>query len=351
MNGLMSSQMSSQTGSPLLSQAEVDALLQGPHGAGEALGGAGSAGFADEDQAGHPLTQTERHWRARLPALERIHQRFAQLLREALPALLRRQPELEVGAVQVQSFSAFLREVAVPTNFNVVSFKPLRGHGLIVCDPALVFAVVDAMFGGNGKFQTRLVGRDFSATEQRVIQRLMAVVLGPYAKAWAELLPLEPTWVRSDMLPPAMSIAAANDLVVSTTFGLEVGDARCTLTVCLPCALLEPVRAQLLATPAGPAQAAVDPRWMDQLKQEIQAAEVELVAELAQGSATVQQLMRFKPGDFIELDLHPQVRAQVNGVPILEGHYGISNNRYAIKVEHLIQHAGQPWLTEKQHAQ
>jgi flagellar motor switch protein FliM len=341
-------------GSPLLSQDEVDALLQGPHRAGESTVSTGEAdhgGLAGEGLAGSPLTPTERHWRARLPALERIHQRFAQLLREALPALLRRQPELEVGAVQVHRLGAFLREVAVPSNFNLISCKPLRGQGLIICDPGLVFAVVDALFGGNGQFQTRLEGRDFSATEQRVIQRLMAVVLGPYAKAWAELLPLEPAWLRSSMLPPQAGIAAPNDLVVSTAFTLEVGDAHCTLTVCLPCAMLEPVRAQLLAAPAGPAQSAVDPRWLDQLKQEIQAAEVELVAELAQASATVRQLMSFKPGDFIELDLHPQVRAQVNGVPILEGHYGISNNRYAIQVEHLIQHAGQAWLTEKPHAQ
>ena len=48
-----------------------------------------------------------------------------------------------------------------------------------------------------------------------------------------------------------------------------------------------------------------DRRWVNLLKQQIQSAEVELVAELATAHATVEQLLSFKPGDFIELDLEP----------------------------------------------
>jgi flagellar motor switch protein FliM len=48
-----------------------------------------------------------------------------------------------------------------------------------------------------------------------------------------------------------------------------------------------------------------DRRWVNLLKHQIQAAEVELVAELAHAPATVEQLLSFKPGDFIELDLDP----------------------------------------------
>ncbi len=338
--------------SQLLSQDEVDALLQGPHGAQDAEDAHGADRAPGATST--PLKQTERHWRAALPALEGIHQHFARLLGEGLPSLLRHAPQIEVGATQVQSFNAFLREVAVPTNFNVIALHPLRGHGLIVCDPSLVFAVVESLFGGSGKFTTRLEGRGFSATEQRVIQRLLGLVLGHYAKAWSPLLPLEPTLVRSEMLPQFAAIAEPSDLVMRTTFVLELGQTTGTLTVCLPCALLEAARGPLLATtrPAHSlAHSAADPGWANLLQQEIQAARVELVAELAHASTTVQQLMGFKPGDFIELDMPPQVRAKVNGVPVLEGHYGIANNRYAIQVDHLIQHAGPSGLTEKQHVQ
>ncbi len=345
----------------LLSTEELQALMAGPNSAAGAFPNGNTHGKPHGEPDGHPgepresplgaaLGTSERSLRAPLPGLERIHARFAHHLREAMPALLRRQPEVEVGEPCVQRYSEFLLQVAVPTNFNRVSLQPLRGHGLIVCDPALVFAAVDGLFGGSGQFQTRLEGRDFSATEKRVIQRLVGLVLTQYTRAWAELLPLQTEHLRSEMLPHLVPVAAPGDWVVSTRFTLQLGESCGTLSLCWPHAMLEPVRAQLLAR-AGPTLSAADPVWANRLQQEIQSAEVEVVAELAQASATVQQLLAFKPGDFIELDMHPQVQAKVNGVPVCGGHYGTSNSRYAIKVEHMIQHTEGAGLTEKQYAQ
>lgn len=87
--------------------------------------------------------------------------------------------------------------LAVPTNFNIVAIRPLRGSGLIVCEPALVFGVIESLYGGAGKFQTRIEGRDFSATEQRVINRLVNVITEEYKKAWTGFHSLELDYQRS----------------------------------------------------------------------------------------------------------------------------------------------------------
>jgi flagellar motor switch protein FliM len=87
-----------------------------------------------------------------------------------------------------------------------------------------------------------------------------------------------------------------------------------------------------------------DRRWLNLLKTEIQSAELELVAELATAPATVEQLLSFKPGDFIELDLRPNIEVKVSGVPILECHYGTSNGRYALKVDQLLTSSSLSWL-------
>ena len=60
------------------------------------------------------------------------------------------------------------------------------------------------------------------------------------------------------------------------------------------------------------------------------------MAELATAPATVEQLLAFKPGDFIELDLDPAIQAKVDGVPVFDCHYGTANGRYAIKIDRLI---------------
>ena len=80
------------------------------------------------------------------------------------------------------------------------------------------------------------------------------------------------------------------------------------------------------------------------LKHQIQDATVELVVELAKAPATVEQLLSFKPGDFIELDLDPMVQAKVDGVPVLDCHYGTSNGRYSIKVDQLLSSSELSWI-------
>jgi len=72
------------------------------------------------------------------------------------------------------------------------------------------------------------------------------------------------------------------------------------------------------------------------LSQQIKAAEVELVAELGHARASVADLIRLKAGDFIELDLNETLIAKVDGVPVFDCRYGVSNGRYAVKVQSFL---------------
>ncbi|MGA0611536.1 flagellar motor switch protein FliM [Caldimonas sp. KR1-144] len=326
----------------ILSQDEVDALLQGITGESQKLEAeeADSGGIRQYD-----LASQERIVRGRMPTMEIINERFSRNIRVGLFNFIRRTPEVAVGAIKVQKYSAFLREIVVPTNFNIMSVRPLRGSGLIVCDPTLVFAVIDALFGGAGKFHTRIEGRDFSPTEQRVITRLVDVISAEYKKAWQGVYPIELEYQRSEMQPQFATVAAPSEIVVTTSFTLEVGDTSGTIHFCIPYATLEPIRDTLYSTVQGDS-AEHDRRWVKLLTHQIQAAEVDLVVELGTAPATVEQLLAFKPGDFIELDLEPTVEAKIDGVPVFEGQYGTSNGRYALKIDQLLTNHNMSWLGE-----
>ena len=327
----------------ILSQDEVDALLQGITGESQKLE------QEDVPQGGvrdYDLSSQERIVRGRMPTMEIINERFARNVRVGLFNLIRRSPEVSIGGIKVQKYSAFLREIVVPTNFNIVSVKPLRGSGLIVCDPNLVFAVIDALFGGGGKYHTRIEGRDFSPTEQRVILRMVEVIIEEYRKAWIGIYPLELEYQRSEMQPQFANIATPSEIVVATSFTLEIGDTTGAVHFCIPYSTMEPIRDVLYSTIQGDSNEP-DKRWINLLKQQIQSAEVELVAELAHAGATIEQLLSFQPGDFIELDIKQQIQAKVDGVPVLECHYGTSNGKYAIKVDQLISSSNLSWLGEQ----
>jgi flagellar motor switch protein FliM len=314
-----------------LSQDEVDALLDGVTG--------DSPAAAEETPAGgvraYDLANQERIVRGRMPTLEIINERFARNLRIGLFNFMRRSPEISVGPVRVLKYSAFLRDVVVPTNINIVQLRPLRGNGLFIFDPKLVFTVIDSLFGGSGRFHTNIEGRDFTLTEQRIIHRLLEVAFAEYQKAWAGIHPMNFEFARSEMHTQFANVATPSEIVVTTSFSIELGDSGGEMFICMPYSSLEPIRDLLYTSLQGDAQEP-DKRWVTMLSRQVQAAEIELTAELAHSQATVAQLLHLNVGDFIEFDLQPSIVTKVDGVPLFEADYGVVNGHYAVKINEFL---------------
>lgn len=317
-----------------LSQDEVDALIEGVTGESQKLD--------KEEQKGgirqYDIASQERIVRGRMPTLEIINERFARNLRVALFNFMRRSPEMSVGPVRVIKYSAFLRDVVVPTNINIVSVAPLRGSGLFIFDPNLVFCVIDNLFGGSGKFHMRIEGRDFSPTEQRIIQRLMEVTLAEYTRAWGALFRFNFAYQRSEMHTQFANIASPSEIVVATTFNVEIGDGGGEVHICFPYASLEPIRDILYSSVQADGQEP-DRRWLKQLTQQVQLADVELVAELAHTEISLGQLLKLRAGDFVELPLREMIQAKIDGVPVMDCRFGAINNHTAIKVERMLKYS------------
>jgi flagellar motor switch protein FliM len=317
-----------------LSQDEVDALLEGVTGESQKL-------EREEDTASvrnYDIASQERIVRGRMPTMEIVNERFARNFRIGLFNFMRRSPEISVGPVRVVKYSAFLRDIVVPTNINVISLAPLRGSALVIFDPNLVFAVIDTLFGGTGKFHMRIEGRDFSPTENRIIQRLIDLLLGEYTKAWGALFRFKFQYQRSEMHTQFANIASPSEIVVATTFNLEIGEGGGEVHICLPYASLEPMRDVLYSSVQGDGQEP-DRRWVRQLTQQVQAADIELTAELARTSLTVAELMKLRVGDFVELPLKEVIHAHVDGVPVMECRFGAVNGHTAIRIERLLKHS------------
>ena len=317
-----------------LSQEEVDALLKGVNGDQDDAA-------APEETAGvrtYNLATQERIVRGRMPTLEIINERFARLLRVGLFNFLRRSAEVSVGSVRVSKYSEFIRNLVVPTNLNLVHMKPLRGTALMVFDPGLVFLLVDNLFGGDGRFHTRVEGRDFTQTEQRIILRILDIVFEAYTKSWEPVFPVEFEYIRSEMNTQFANIATPNEVVVSSTFTVELGSVSGQIHFCMPYSMIEPIRDALTSSLQGEALE-VDKRWIRLMTQQIQIAEVELVAALGHGRASFDEILNMKVGDIIPLVVPEHIEATVDGVPVMECTYGVLNGQYALKVEKLLANA------------
>jgi flagellar motor switch protein FliM len=314
-----------------LSQEEVDALLKGVTGEADEEPVAEEAGGVKN----YDLGRQERIVRGRMPTLELINERFARLLRIGLFNYMHRSTEISVGPIRVQKYSEFIRNLVVPTNLNLVTVKPLRGTGLVVFDPNLVFLIVDNMFGGDGRFHTRVEGRDFTPTEQRIIQGLLGVFFTEYQKAWAPVYSIEFEYVRSEMNTQFANIATPSEIVVAITFTIELSGNSAEMHLCLPYSMVEPIRDVLYSTMHSE-QAGSDKRWSSMLARQLQAAEVEVVVPLARTSITLGEIVQLKVGDIIPILIEESVSAAVDGIPVMECRYGVRNGQYALKVERFL---------------
>jgi len=317
-----------------LSQDEVDALLKGVTGEGDEEAPA-------EDTGGprpYNLAKQERIVRGRMPTLEIINERFARLLRIGLFNFMRRTAEISVGPVKTQKYSEFIRNLVVPTNLNVVHVKPLRGSALVIFEPTLVFLVIDSLFGGDGRYHTRIEGRDFSPTEQRIIGRLLEVAFENLEKAWHSVHPLKFEYVRAEMNTQFANIATPNEVVVTMTFTIDFGaEAPGTMHLCMPYAMLEPIRDALFSSMQGE-QIELDKRWLRLLSRQVQTAEVLLTATLCRTTLPLGRVLKLRPGDVIGIDVEESVTAEVDGVPVLECRYGVCNGQYALQVVRMMHH-------------
>lgn len=317
-----------------LSQDEVDALLKG-------VTGEQDDADVEEDTSGvrpYNLATQERIVRGRMPTLEIINERFARLFRIGLFGFMRRTAEISVGPVRVTKYSEFIRNLVVPTNLNLVQIKPLRGTALIVFDPTLVFLIIDNLFGGDGRFHTRVEGRDFTQTEQRIIQRVLNIFFETYAKSWSHIYPIEFEYVRSEMNTQFANIATPNEVVVTTTFTVEIGPSHGEIHCCMPYSMIEPIRDLLTSSLQGETLD-VDKRWTRLMTQQIQTAEVEIIANMGSANSTLGEILNMQVGDVIPLNISEVIAACVDQVPVMECSYGTLNGQYALRVEKLISYS------------
>ena len=329
-----------------LSQDEVDALLRGV------------TGDVDDEKTevdnGEPraynLATQERIVRGRMPTLEIINERFARLVRVELFNFLRRTVEVSVGPVRILKYTDFIRNVIVPTNLNLVHITPFRGTAMVICDPTLVFLVVDTMFGGDGRFHTRVEGREFTHTEHRIIQRILSIIFETYEKSWAPVHPIKFEFLRSEMNTQFANIATPNEVVVAFTYTIEMGSNTGEIHFCLPYAMIEPIR-DVLSSPLQGEVLGVDKRWVKLMTQQVQAAEVTIVANLAQTSMQLEEVLNMKAGDIIPLHIDESIEAKIDGVPVMQCKYGTFNGQYALRVEKLLRSNSSEYVKGEPHGE
>src|SRR5690606_17579223 len=236
-------------------------------------------GIIDSEQDSEPggvrsydLTSQDRIVRGRMPTLEMINERFARYTRISMFNLLRRSADVSVGGVQVMKFGEYVHTLYVPTSLNLVKMKPLRGTALFILDARLVFKLVDNFFGGDGR-HAKIEGREFTPTELRVVRMVLEQASVDLKEAWqaGQDVPFES--VTAEVAAALANIGSPSEVVVVSTFHIELDGGGGEMHVTMPYSMIEPLR-EVRDSGVQSDVDEHDERWVNALREQITAAKV-----------------------------------------------------------------------------
>ncbi len=313
----------------LLSQDEIDALLHGVEGGDVET--ESDEGLAEGEVRQYDFATEERIVRGRMPTLEMINERFSRSFRISLFNMLRRSAEIAVGGVEMLKFSEYVHTLFVPTSLNMIRIKPLRGTGLIVFEPTLVYILVDNFFGGDGRYHAKIEGREFTPTEQRVIQMLLDMAFIDLTDAWAPVMDVKFEYLSREVNPQFANIVSPTEVVVVSKIHIELEGGGGDIHITMPYSMVEPIR-EMLDAGVQSDRTDIDERWITALRDEVKSAEVELSSTLVETELSLREVLNMEPGDVIPIDMPDTVSIRAEDIPVFRGTLGVHRDNWAIKI-------------------
>lgn len=321
----------------LLSQDEIDVLLNGVDdgelGAEEAAE-APSPGVVQR----YDLTSQDHIVRGRLPTLEMINERFVRFTEQSMFNLLRATTQVKASQIENIKFSEYMQMLGLPSSLNLVKIHPLRGTALFVLNAELVINLVDHFFGG-GSNDNDMGEREFTATEQRIIQKILNQVFVDMKEAWKTVMDIDFEYMGTEDNPSMIKAISSSEVVVLSTFEVTIEGKGGHIQVAIPYSMLEPVR-ETLDSGVQADMEDTDGNWRESLQKDIRYASVPISCRVAERKITLREILTFKAGDVIPIDMPDSSILMANGVPLFEAGIGASNEHLALKIKNRINRSG-----------
>lgn len=320
--------------SDLLSQDEIDALLHGVDDVEEEEEEEEAAESAD-GSADYDFSSQDRIVRGRMPTLEMVNERFARHMRISLFNMMRRTAEVSINGIQMIKFGEYIHTLFVPTSLNMVRFRPLKGTALITMEARLVFILVDNFFGGDGRYHAKIEGREFTPTERRIIQMLLKLIFEDYKEAWSPVMDVSFEYLDSEVNPSMANIVSPTEVVVISSFHIELDGGGGDFHVALPYSMLEPIR-ELLDAGVQSDKEDTDMRWSKALRDEIMDVQVAINTKFLEVNLPLSQIMDLQVGDIIPIEMPEHITVLIEDLPTFRAKLGRSRDNVALKIEEKI---------------
>lgn len=329
----------------VLSQSEVDALLAAVSDGDVATSdsgassGNGSTKVDDKKVVSYDLTSQDRIIRGRLPQLEVIYEKFMRAFRVSLSSSLRKIASISLTSTEFLKFGEFINTLPMPTCMSVLRFVNLRGSALMVIESKLAYALVDSFFGGAERPFTKIDGKEFTPIELSIVRKVVELAISDLEQAWASVEKIGCSFVRTEQNPQFVGIVPPTDVVIASTFDVELENATGTISMVVPYATIEPIKQKLSSGFQIESDQTDKKLWTAIIKEQLLDTSLDIKVNLGETEIRLSDLMELKTGDVIPLtqDATGELDIQIESVKKFKGYYGNHHGTVAVQITRPIE--------------
>ncbi|MFH0920096.1 MAG: flagellar motor switch protein FliM [Fibrobacterota bacterium] len=336
--------------SDILSQEEVDALLSAVSagdlgsvgGGGEAAktegGAAAGAGAEADDRAVqiYDFRRPDRVSKDQMRTLQNLHEGYARLFSTTMTSYLRTLVEIELVSVDQLTYSEFIMSISNPSCIYVFQMEPLEGNAIFEINPALVFYMVDRLFGGQGKSLEQ--NRELTSIEESVMLKIAERALSDLKDVWEHIGIFNPKIVHYETNPQFVQVAPPSETVILVSLEVRMQNGSGLLSLCFPFMVLESIIGKLSGESWMKAQRVSTRETEKVVRKEIESRTIRVTAEIGNLTLSVRDLLQLKKGDVLLTDRNVDSRLgiRLNSQLKMEGKPGLVGRRKAIQITSFI---------------
>lgn len=316
----------------VLSQNEIDALLS-----------ALSTGEMDADELKkenkkqrirtYDFKRALRFSKDQIRSLTRIHENYARMLINVFSAQLRNVVQVSVVSVDQIPYEEFIRSVPKVTILNVIAVPPLEGHIIMEVNPNIAYAMLDRLLGGQGESGGEI--SNLTEIETSLVRNLLEKTLDSMREAWSSIAEIEPETSEFEVNPQFLQVISPNEIVIVISLNVQIGDETGMINLCIPHVTLEPIVSKLSVhywMQSSKKEPNVEE--VEQLKEQINDAELQVVAELGKADISIEDFLALDAGDVIRLQtsVHNLLTIYVGEQPKFIAQPGKVSRKVAVQI-------------------
>lgn len=287
----------------------------------------------------YDFKRPERVGKEQMRAMHSLHETIARNFGAVVSGMLRTMLEVKLLSVDQMTYSEFVFSLDNPSCFNVIKADPLEGNWILDISPALSYAVIDRMLGGDTE-PGAPIRRPLTEIETRLIGRLVKAFLEQLREAWENIVPLDLHIHSVESNPQLVQIVPPNEVVILICFEVTLAKNRGMINLCIPFNTIERFNSQLSNNGwVGYSRIKPTNETRAQIGGNVDSANVEVVVTLARSKIRTGDLLDLAIGDLIttEKDVAMPLELSVQGIPKFNARPGAFRGKKAVRIDGTIQ--------------